>query len=74
MSESEINFLVTVYDNALKMLALENCKWGSNHYRYIHWTTEQRVKWIDHIEAKAVDGLPMAKEIVAKAIALRMTL
>lgn len=74
MSEAEINFLIAIYDNALKQLAIEYRKWGSNHYRYRYWTTAQRLKWIDHIEAKAVDGLPMAQEIVTKVIALRMML
>jgi hypothetical protein len=61
------------YDMALTLLALENKKWISNKNTYNHWDPETRLWWIKRVEEEAAKGLPMATELVAKALMIRMT-
>ena len=61
------------YWRALNILALGSRVWGANGVKFRGWSNEQRIKWIDYMEAQCIEGLPMAETLVSTALAIRMT-
>lgn len=61
------------YMGALRMLASEQPRWQANYDKFQHWSMDKRLHWIKYIELQADDGLPMAQELMAKALWVRMT-
>lgn len=64
---------VDLFMRALDSLKREHHKWWANYSWYLRQPTTQRLKWIKKIEQQAAEGLPTAGEIVARALAIRMT-
>ena len=72
LSDSEEDDLIKLYYKALSSLSKEHKKWGSNYSIYARWSHERRLVWIQAIQASATAGLPMAREIVARATQIRL--
>ena len=65
--------MVNLYLEALKQLRDDHHKWSSNLAWYFKQDLARRVWWIKCIERQAAAGLPMAGEVVARVLAVRMT-
>lgn len=61
-----------LYSKALYVLAGSDSKWISNQRAFNRWDLSQQTKWIRHIEKQAQAGLPMAEELMTRALAVRM--
>lgn len=72
MSNAENMRKVDLFMRALDSLKREHRKWVSNYSVYLRQNTLQRLHWIGKLEQQAAAGLPMAGEIVARALAIRM--
>ncbi len=61
-----------LYAVALLALSREQRSWVSNHRAFSHWDAKQQTRWISYIEKQAQAGLPMAEELMTRALAIRM--
>ena len=62
-----------LYRQALRHLWVDNARWNSNKEKFDAWDTDTQLWWIRSIEKSAAEGLPMAVELVTKALEIRMT-
>lgn len=62
-----------VFKNALYNLALNQVAWRSNYERYAKWDEHTRLWWIETIKRSAMEGLPMAKQLMAEVVKVRLT-
>lgn len=71
--EAERELRALHYLKAVVQLYNEDTRWRSNYNLYARWDTDQRIWWIDQIEAQAAKGVVMATELIARATLIRMT-
>lgn len=64
--------LEVLFGKALSHLFNECPYWQQNRDRYLRWNRDQRIVWIYYIQEQAEQGLPMAQQLMAKALAIRM--
>lgn len=63
---------VQLFWRALNELSLENKHWRKNVSIYRTWDDYQRQWWINRIKAQAVKEVPVAEQLIAKVIELRL--
>jgi hypothetical protein len=73
MTEQELIHRRSLYWRALTGLYRADQRWYSNYSMFDYWPDDKRDWWIDSIELKAKTGLPMAEQIIAEVVRLRMT-
>ncbi len=71
-AEGERMGKILLYSKALVQLATEQRIWVSNQRAFSRWEPKQQTRWIKHIEQQAQAGLPMAEELMTRALAIRM--
>lgn len=64
--------LAVLFGKALTQLFEEHARWQQNYFRYRGWDRDHRINWIYYIQEQAEQGLPMAQQVMAKALAIRM--
>ncbi len=64
--------MLRLYLAALTELNAEQ-RWKSNYRAFMRWDHAQRLKWIAYIEKQAAQGLPMAEQLMSRALFIRMT-
>lgn len=63
-----------LFARALRNLeANDRVKWGANYRVYSFWASPKRLRYIEYIQEEATLGLPMAQELMAEVVRLRMT-
>lgn len=65
--------LEELFLTALSILATENLCWASNRLAFYRWSRGRRITYIYYTQDQAALGLPMAQQLMAKVLALRMT-
>ena len=58
---------------ALAELAREKDAWHKNLMIFSRWDGTRKLKYMAYIEKQAQHGLPMAEELIAKVVELRLT-
>ena len=70
--ENEKKAKAALYTKALVALSAEHRRWESNLTVFRGWDLNRRMKWIADIERAAKLELPMAEELMTRALAIRM--
>lgn len=72
MTTKELEQRRRLYTRALFQLATNNKYWERNLSIWNRWEDEWRDWWIETLERQASRNLPMALELRAKVVALRL--
>lgn len=57
---------------ALAKLNDTDTRWEGNYNCYRRWNKTKRIIWIYQMQERAEQGLPMAQQLMAAALAIRM--
>lgn len=73
IDDDERSEKLALYMHALRTLAGKQQCWKSNAHVFALWDYKRRLQFITHIEIMATKKLPMALQLIAKVIELRLT-